>query len=320
MTTEKMFEEFKNVVLKSKDDLIHDTMQRVWDLMEQRSRNQVEEEKKANKPRPKGLSPKGGDIVVVTGYTRDFAEKFPKIAQQMHENRNDYCKRHGYHYLFVDLDVYKPNLEEGIPLHWLKLYAIKQAFDQFPDSKWIFWIDADALFMTPELDFASHILDKEVLKRKLIYGLPMAHVGRRFKGRMYKQESEVDIDNIELILCHDTFSMNSGGMLLKRTDYIMHTFMDMWLTQENMRTKYVSPEQDVMIELILNNDELYNKLGLVPTSIFNSYWEDYWVDSGIFRKGDLICHFPGKSKSPEGFEKAWNHMWDHYKGNIKDDE
>lgn len=305
--------------IDSKDDMISKAWHEVWELKENLSRMKVEQNKKDKVEQPKGLSPKGRDIVLLTGYTSDFEVKFPKIARQMKENRQKYCDKHGYSNLVVDLDQHKSKLEPGIPLHWLKLYAIKEAFDKFPESQWVFWLDADALLMNLDIELAGHILNKDVLREKLMYNMPLARRGQKFRGDKYPSKDKVNVDDIELILEQDTMTFNTGGMILKRSDYIMHTLMDMWLTKENMEKKFTFPEQDVLTDLIFENkNDLFKRVGFVPQSIINSYWEDHWVASGRYHEGDFLCHFPGKSKHPESFEKAWNHMWAHLHGENPD--
>lgn len=306
---DQIIELFKSTVIEEKDRLINTVMQRLWESRERESRLRVEQEKKNDISSRRGLSPSGRDIVLVTGYTKNFEITHPNVSRQMNENRQEYCDYHGYTNLVVDLDPYKPLLPNGVPMHWLKLYAIKHAFEHHPEAKWVFWIDSDAIIMNPTIDLAAHVLNKDVLKKKLHYNLPIASVGVRFQGDMYMDESEVDIDNIELIMCHDGFSLNTGSMIVKRSDYTMNKLMDKWLTEEYMYKNYTFPEQDALIDLVLHDDELFHKLGLVPTSVLNAYWEDYWIDPVVYRPGDFLCHFPGKGKYPESLQESWDVMW-----------
>lgn len=44
--------------------------------------------------------------------------------------------------------------------------ALINCFNRFPDAKWIWWLDFDALTMTPTLDLGEYFLNPDAMHRK----------------------------------------------------------------------------------------------------------------------------------------------------------
>lgn len=76
------------------------------------------------------------EILVVS----NFYGQWPESVKDNHQR---YCQSLGYSY--APYDVRPPN---GCDPQWSKIPAIQQAWDQNPDKKFIWWVDADVVFMT----------------------------------------------------------------------------------------------------------------------------------------------------------------------------
>ena len=53
---------------------------------------------------------------------------------------------------------------------WCKPTVIAEAMDKNPLAEWIWWLDMDAIIMTPQLDLYEYLLDPTVLKDRLLQG------------------------------------------------------------------------------------------------------------------------------------------------------
>jgi hypothetical protein len=53
---------------------------------------------------------------------------------------------------------------------WCKLPAIAEAMDLYPAAEWVWWLDLDALIMTPHLDLYEYLLNPTVLETRLLKG------------------------------------------------------------------------------------------------------------------------------------------------------
>src|SRR5271170_6562899 len=56
---------------------------------------------------------------------------------------------------------------------WGKLPAILDAFRRYPQAEWVWWLDIDAIIMTPEIDLFHHLLGPAVIQTKFIHGEPI---------------------------------------------------------------------------------------------------------------------------------------------------
>src|SRR2546423_1011418 len=74
----------------------------------------------------------------------------------------------GYENLLLDMNEFEVSRTKH-PV-WAKLPAIMEAFTSYPDAEWVWWLDFDAIIMTPHLGLYEHLLDPEVLKSRLVEG------------------------------------------------------------------------------------------------------------------------------------------------------
>jgi galactosyl transferase GMA12/MNN10 family len=51
---------------------------------------------------------------------------------------------------------------------WGKLPAILEAMKKYPDAEWVWWLDIDAIIMTPTIELHRHLLDPDILQTKLV--------------------------------------------------------------------------------------------------------------------------------------------------------
>lgn len=76
--------------------------------------------------------------------------------------------RIGYNFTLLDSQKFEVAREKH-PV-WCKLPAIAEAMDSFPSAEWVWWLDLDALIMTPHLDLYEYLLDPAVMVSRLLKG------------------------------------------------------------------------------------------------------------------------------------------------------
>jgi hypothetical protein len=123
-----------------------------------------------------------GGVVIVTAASTEKLEDFQGIDhfyQHMWNNRMSYAEAHGtipfvelltvgYNFTLFDSSKFEVSREKH-PV-WCKLPAIAEAMDLYPSAKWVWWLDLDALIMTPHLDLYEYLLDPAVLETRLLKG------------------------------------------------------------------------------------------------------------------------------------------------------
>jgi galactosyl transferase GMA12/MNN10 family len=53
---------------------------------------------------------------------------------------------------------------------WGKLPAILEAFEKYPDAEWVWWLDIDAIIMSPDTDLYTSFLSPSIIQSKLVQG------------------------------------------------------------------------------------------------------------------------------------------------------
>ena len=84
----------------------------------------------------------------------------------------------GYDFFTVDLAKY--SLVKKAQPAWGKIPAILETFEKYPGAEWIWWLDVDAIIMTPEIDLFEHILDPNVLRSRVLEGEPIVILGQDY--------------------------------------------------------------------------------------------------------------------------------------------
>lgn len=296
----------------SKEDARHEVSRQLWRLQETRSREEVERMKKES-PRERvidnSMKPNGSDIVLVWGVSSDYPDRMPAgMYDQMKQNRENYCQKHGYINFMANLDEYFDEDNKNVKKFWLKLYAMKDAFERYPDSEWFMWLDADIIIMEETIDLASHVLNPSAMKNQVYYNAPLATKSRRHNGDLTNSEEAFDPEKIELIACQDDWFLNVGVFLIKRTDFMINMINDKWLTKTNMDKTLRYPEQDCLNDLIIGDKEVRRRFASVPQSVLNAYHEGYHFEPSRWKEGDFIVHFPGESKK-DIYKDSWAKYW-----------
>lgn len=255
-------------------------------------------------------SPRGSEIVIVWGYTTAYSSSYPQeLTEQLDINRAQYCAKHGYISMKVNLDDYISEDTADASRTWLKIFALKDAYKKYPRAQWYMWIDPDAIIMDENIDLASLVLHPTVLKSKIMYDMPVANKMKKYTGKFTLSKHEVDVEDIELIASQDAWFINSGILLVKNTKFMRKFIETSWLTEDNLSKSGSTVDQDCLNDLLFENDELFKRWGPVSQSVFNAYHNAYSFQPGQWKLGDFIAHFPGEAKKhtyPFTWKKYWN--------------
>ena len=64
---------------------------------------------------------------------------------------------------------------------WGKLPAILEAFEKYPQAEWVWWLDIDAIIMSPDVDLYSSFLNPSIIQSKLVQGEPILILDNTFQ-------------------------------------------------------------------------------------------------------------------------------------------
>lgn len=165
------------------------------------------------------------------------------IIELATQNRKDYCDHHGYIYEFIDISKYDLG---GAHAVWKKIPAIVEAFNKHPEAQWVFWLDLDAIIMTPSRDLNSLILSKEAMQNAIDAGAE--HHGLEWEPKGTFQRAKIDFENTDLLIAQDHNGINAGSFLIRRSKYTQ-ILLDMWADPFFMHMTWDGREQDALVRL-----------------------------------------------------------------------
>ena len=212
------------------------------------------------------------------------------------KNKKVYCERHGYvlkHYEdCAESLVGKPMRagnppipETHYPMGWSKVYAMKDAFEKYPECEWIFNTDCDVMITNFTVKLESIVNE-------------------------YAKD-----ENVHVIIPVDCNGINCGNMFIKNSP-IGKAFLDTiiagmplyrnWYMFENQLIQDMCVGSHLTEQGIMNCGTLWGRvIKLTPQKIFNSYdyknlpslknrtnYNDIMGKNGQWEKGDFIVQWP----------------------------
>ena len=157
------------------------------------------------------------------------------------QNRREYCDYHGYIYEFINISSYDLGDAHAV---WKKIPAIVEAFNKHPKAQWVFWLDLDAIIMTPTRDLNSLLLSKEAMKKALAGG--DSHHGSDWSPLGTFQPMELDFENTDLLIAQDHNGINAGSFLIRRSKYTQ-ILLDMWADPFFVHMTWPGQEQETLV-------------------------------------------------------------------------
>ncbi|KAK9370708.1 galactosyl transferase GMA12/MNN10 family-domain-containing protein [Lipomyces kononenkoae] len=245
------------------------------------------------------VDPKGNKVVLLTATDgKGHNGEIENLLEMVTENREEYCAFHEYKYQFTDMSQFN---QEGRVAVWNKIPAIQNAFDVNPDAEWVWWLDMDAIIMTPAQDLASLVLNPDALKEKIAYEADLKINEGKPSGVQVSRD--IDISKIDFIISQDHAGINAGSMLFRRSDWTF-SFLDMWVDQ--VYVERFNNEQDALSHILVKHEKIRQHVGIVPQRVINAY--GVGGEEMGWRTGDIVVHFAGcwvEHKCSERWQDFW---------------
>jgi len=224
-------------------------------------------------------------------------EKYKPLADwTVLKNKKVYCERHGYvlkHYedgaeslVGKPMRAGNPPIpEDHLPIGWAKVYAMKDAFEKYPDCEWIFNTDCDVMItnMTIKLEDIVNECTKDT--------------------------------NVHVIIPADCNGINCGNMFIKNSP-IGKAFLDTiiagmplyrnWYMFENQLIQDLCVGTHLTEQGVKAGGTLWGRvIKILPQRVFNSYdykkipllkdrpqYNDILGHDGQWKEGDFIIQWP----------------------------
>lgn len=206
------------------------------------------------------------------GVIHVYTEEIQDIGVLTSENKRKYCEEHGYKFIeytskdsldmskTVSVPRFLPNF--NIAIGWSKIKLLKKTLQENPDVEWLFWIDADAVFMNYTKKLENFVNDKSFFI-----------VGRDCNG------------------------INVGTFFIKNCQRSIDFLDDIWENGPEEGTWWAETEQG-QIDIHGRSEKYFDGYWVVPNKLFNSYIHD--CSPGVLpcfkyvHGKDFIIHLPGQ--------------------------
>ncbi|KAI5817172.1 galactosyl transferase GMA12/MNN10 family-domain-containing protein [Pyronema omphalodes] len=215
-------------------------------------------------------------------------------------NRQAYADLHGYTYQFLNISQYNIGAASAV---WAKLPAIVDTFNKHPDAKWVWWLDLDAIIMTPEIELAKHVLSHEALARKIQKDLDVQKPGGGSSG--HRTLKDPDFNKVDIIIAQDQNGLNAGSFFIRRSEW-SRMFIDMWAEPVYVEKNWLAQEQDAMWHLISEHQTMMEHIAFVQQKEINAY-PIRNIQGMSWETGDLVVHIAGCWVNNE-CNKQWKEM------------
>lgn len=263
----------------------------------------------------KHLSPKPEEIVILSA--SDFSDNSGwrwRLHEEGLKNRDEYAKFHGYHHVFINFTKYDAARAHVAHPCWLKLPAIQEVFFKYPETKWVWWLDMDAIIWNGSIKLEDHILNPVAIDRRFMYDLDLADIDQRhYLGSRTPKQGDFDTESTSFIFAPDLQTLNAGSFFVKNTP-ATQSLIEFWgdpeyiWNEKHDDNKFGLKEQDAFVKLYLRHKAFRDSTAVVPQAVLNSYGpdDDYPSRRGEF--GDLVIHFAGRSNYDD-FHVIWDQVY-----------
>jgi hypothetical protein len=231
---------------------------------------------------------RGKDIVILTGYHSETNRSDMAI-----KNREEYAELHGYIHHAIDLSKYE---SQNHPCD--KILAVRETKKKFKDSKWVWWLDEDAIIMNPSVDLGQHVLNPDVLIKKIAYNEKIRNVDTNFQvadvATYLQHKTEIMHSKLGMVITQDLLSLDTNSFFIRNQNAYGDMILDLW--EENIKTKdrdYMRPEQDSLVRVLVNHRRLKAGTAIVQQELINAGIRDVGTvgPNNFYRKGDFVVQF-----------------------------
>ncbi|KAF1808598.1 galactosyl transferase, partial [Eremomyces bilateralis CBS 781.70] len=227
----------------------------------------------------------------------------PNIVEQTAANRREYCAHHGYVYQFVNISGFDLG---GAHAVWAKLPAIAETFAKNPAVEWVWWLDLDAIIMTPNRTMQDVVLSEAALRRAYKSDSDFVQYGNWSAIPGARTRAEADWQTMDFLISQDQNGLNAGSFLIRRSAW-SKMLLDMWGDPLLREQDWVGKEQDALLHLVKNHAVIRKNIGLIQQRTINGYSEGDG-DMG-WQVGDIAVHFAGCWVADVCAER-WAQFWE----------
>ncbi|KAI4600296.1 hypothetical protein KJ359_000650 [Pestalotiopsis sp. 9143b] len=221
-------------------------------------------------------------VVMVTVFDEKLWGGHPEYLSDIRDNRMQYAEKHGYKTMLVSAGGYDIGSD---PMSWTKVTATRHALAEFPDAKYIWYLDQHSLIMDPELDIVDHIMSSKNLEKNMIKDLPVVP-----PDSIIKTFSHLKGDDIDFVVTQDKEGLSAGSFILRNGDWA-EFFLDTWFDPLYRSYNFQKAETHALEHIVQWHPTILSKMAIIPQRLLNSYHKPKHGE--VYEDGDFVLRLAG---------------------------
>ncbi|KAI1652091.1 glycosyltransferase family 34 protein [Daldinia loculata] len=239
-------------------------------------------------------------VVLVTVF--DDKNDNSVYIKNIRENRMQYAEKHGYGTLLAKASDYNLN---GSPASWAKVVAMRHAITKYPDCKYMWFLDQNALIMNPHLKVEDYVMGASKLEASMFKDLPVVP-----PDSIIKTFSHLKGDDVEFVLTQDKEGLSSTSFIIKNGEWAKF-FLDTWFDPLYRSYNFQKAETHALEHIVQWHPTILSKMAIIPQRIINAYNNNGHGEQ--YKDGDIAVVFAHCSnvgdnscaKEAERFSQQW---------------
>ncbi|CAN6651722.1 probable alpha-1,6-mannosyltransferase Mnn11p [Trichomonascus vanleenenianus] len=254
------------------------------------------------------------EVILVVG----LDDTYPKDhLDNVIEDRLAYAKRHGLGLYIRFLNDFAKSAGEP-DIEFAKLQLLREAMFSFRDSKWVWWLDQDAIIMNPQSNIVEDLLEPSKLDKYMIRDA--AVVPPESVIHTYKR---VPASQIKLIISQNDRGISSHSFVLRNDDLYGRMLVSYWLDplQQSYHgfqsfTGFNGQLDSSITHMVQWHPAVLSRMALVKQKYLGSRPNDgNVVKDQKFQFGDFVYMVRDTNEvvaaAPESVANEWEKMKDH---------
>ena len=191
---------------------------------------------------------------------------------------------------------------------WNKIPIIQDAHIRYPQAKWFWWLDFDAIIVNGSLDIYDHVLSSKAITQNLLFDKDIPRVGGGSSG--FRTPAVMKPEDVNMLISFDNWGMNTGSFLMRRcgwTDMVL----EIWADPVAVEKDWIFFDQDGWVHLYQHNEFVRKYTGVVKQRSFNGYAKSNPLGAQ-WQSGDYVVHFAGcgSVKNMTNCRNNWQSYWE----------
>ncbi|KAH8677370.1 galactosyl transferase GMA12/MNN10 family-domain-containing protein [Xylariales sp. PMI_506] len=225
-------------------------------------------------------------VVIVTVFDEQSSDMSPDVIRSIKANREQYAQKHGYKTHLVSARAYDLGTA---PTSWAKVPAVRHALAIYPDCKYVWFLEQNAVITNPALRVEDYIMGENEIEKNMIRDHSVVP-----PDSIIKTFSHLKGKDIDFVVTQDREGLGTGSFVVRNGEWAKF-FLDTWFDPLYRSYNFQKAETHALEHIVQWHPTILSKLAIIPQRLLSSY-SNPRQPGDMYREGDLAVVFRGCSK------------------------